>query len=97
MRYIKDSPEGASYSQDQEDILAESHYFHNLHNGTFLEMGALDGSCLKFLCRRPSHDLYPLLRDSSISPYTLYCEQVLWCLYRMTSFGILSWVYQPAS
>lgn len=38
------SPQGKSYSQDDEDIAAEARYFHNLHNGTFLELGALDGT-----------------------------------------------------
>ena len=41
-----ESPLGTSYSQDDEDILAEARYFHNLHNGTFLELGALDGTHL---------------------------------------------------
>jgi len=71
MRYIKDSPEGTLYSQDQEDKFAESHYFHNLHNGTFLEMGALDGTCSDSFCRRPSLGFYALLRHSSIFSYTL--------------------------
>ena len=39
-----DSPHGESYSQDDEDTTAEARYFHNLHNGTFLELGALDGT-----------------------------------------------------
>ena len=86
MRYIKDSPEGTMYSQDQEDKFAESHYFHNLHNGTFLEMGALDGTCSSLFCRRPLLGFYALLRHSSI--FHIRC--VVRCLYRMTSSGILA-------
>lgn len=36
----------AFHSQDGEDEAALQHYFHDMHNGVFLEMGALDG--LKF-------------------------------------------------
>ena len=39
-----DSPRPHSYSQSEEDTVAEARYFHNLHNGTFLELGALDGT-----------------------------------------------------
>ena len=44
MLYWKsESTHGTSCSQDDEDVTAEARYFHNLHNGTFLELGALDG------------------------------------------------------
>ena len=33
-----------SYGQSSEDLFAEAHFFHNLYNGTFLELGALDGN-----------------------------------------------------
>ena len=33
---------GIAYGQDDVDLITESHFFHKLHNGTFLELGALD-------------------------------------------------------
>ena len=44
LNWQSDSPRGTPYSQDDEDVTAEARYFHNLHNGTFLELGALDGT-----------------------------------------------------
>ena len=35
--------QGPYHSQDAEDRAAELKYFHNLHSGVFVEMGALDG------------------------------------------------------
>ena len=32
-----------SFSQCQEDIFLNENYFHNKKNGTFIELGALDG------------------------------------------------------
>ncbi len=43
MRFDESSPLGAFHSQSSEDKIAEERYFHKLHNGFFLEMGALDG------------------------------------------------------
>lgn len=43
MRLKEHSPPGKYYSQSKEDSTAENRYFHNLHGGVFLEMGALDG------------------------------------------------------
>ena len=37
------SKQGQYHGQDAEDRAAELKYFHNLHKGVFLEMGALDG------------------------------------------------------
>ena len=44
LHWDNELPPRESYGQDDEDITAEAHYFHNLHNGTFLELGALDGN-----------------------------------------------------
>ena len=43
MKVKEHSPPGKYYSQSKEDSTAEDRYFHNLHGGLFLEMGALDG------------------------------------------------------
>lgn len=43
MQLNEKSPAGKYYSQSKEDSTAEERYFHNLHGGVFLEMGALDG------------------------------------------------------
>ncbi len=43
MKVKENSSPGKYYSQSKEDSTAEDHYFHNLHGGIFLEMGALDG------------------------------------------------------
>ena len=43
MKWKKHSPTGKYYSQSKEDSTAEGRFFHNLHGGVFLEMGALDG------------------------------------------------------
>lgn len=41
----KESPEALAnvHGQDQEDTIAVRHYFHNMHDGIFLDMGALNG------------------------------------------------------
>ena len=41
----KESPEALAnvHGQDQEDTFAVRHYFHDMHDGIFLEMGVLDG------------------------------------------------------
>ena len=41
----KESPEALAnvHGQAQKDTFAVRHYFHNMHDGIFLEMGALDG------------------------------------------------------
>ncbi len=38
------SVHGKNYGQDYEDIIATNRYFHDMHNGTYLELGAHDGS-----------------------------------------------------
>ena len=38
-----DSDHGKAYGQDHEDIIATNRYFHDMHNGVFLELGAADG------------------------------------------------------
>lgn len=43
LRWKENSPSGEMYGQDEEDIAADKKYFHDMHNGIFLEMGALDG------------------------------------------------------
>ena len=42
-RMMDKSSKGAFYGQSGEDKHAAQRYFHNMHNGIFLEMGGLDG------------------------------------------------------
>ena len=39
----EESEHGKAYAQDYEDIIATNRYFHDRHNGVFLELGAADG------------------------------------------------------
>ena len=39
----EESAHGKAYAQDHEDIIATNRYFHDRHNGVFLELGAADG------------------------------------------------------
>ena len=85
-----ESPQGKSYSQDDEDVLAEARCFRNPHNGTFQELGALDGSTFsntrlyekqrgwRGVLIKPNREEFekiPRTRPDAISVHAAICDQ----------------------
>ena len=81
---------GPSYGQDDVDLITESRFFHKLHNGTFLELGALDGklySNTKLLeeergwrgvlvePNKEEFDKIPMNRPEAIAVHAAICAQ----------------------
>ena len=89
LHWNSDSPKGHSYSQDEEDVTALAHYFHNLYNGTFLELGALDGTMFSntrlyeeqrgwrgvlIEPNREEFEKIPTVRPNSIAVHAAICD-----------------------
>ena len=89
-RSVVPAPLLTSYGQSNEDLFAEAHFFHNLHNGTFLELGALDGnlySNTKFFedqrgwrgvlvePNREEFEKIPFYRPEAIAVHAAICAQ----------------------